>query len=376
MTKEIWPIVVQSGDFGVVSTEGKLNPIIDVPATIYPLALKEGSSTSNSREYLYIRFSDGKLIASSSEPSINTGKVVAIAETDDQSIVSIISTEPSFDIQPEVKVLALCDTVYNRQVAHQGWVREEISKYIGRNTLLPQLLDYQGEYSNQVATTEWVRQEIIKFLGYTFTVIIDTPTSLFWNEGQVVINNQPHIVPAGTYNFNSTHNGNYYIYVLLDTNNNPIVSVTSDSEPSSLGIKIGTLVLNTGEIYSYHTHPKEQLAPPVIPLGDCSSANITTEWMINTWLKMSFGVQAPSISISQYKTLLLWTNGTIRYNSYNQLINNGSLSITSMEDGMYKVVSRLNSTALLVVETKLLTDIEIATVIIENNQLISIYPFK
>jgi hypothetical protein len=373
MSKEIWPIVVQSGDLGVVSTEGRLNPTIEVPSNIYPLALKEGTSSSNNIEYLYIRFSDGKLVASSYEPDTNAGKVVAIAETDTDSIVRITSTEPSFELEPEVKVLALCDTVYNRQVATQGWVRNEIGKYIDKNTLFPQLLSYDGLYDNQLATTEWVRSEIIKFLGYTFTVIIDTPSSLFWNEGEVIINNQPYIVPQGTHSFDLSYNGTYYIYVTLDSNT-VSVEITSDPEPSFVGTRIGTLVINLGVIHSYQTHPKEVQSPPVIPLGDCSSTNMTTEWMINTWFRMAFGIESPLISVSDYKTILHWNNGRVRYQAYSQLINSGSANVVTLADGVYKLVSRLNETNLFLVSNKQYNEIELASIIIENQQLKSIYP--
>lgn len=82
------PQIVDVGGLNVNVSEGEVvkpdNTICDILPLITPVAL-----TPNSTEYIYIRYSDCALVASTTIPNPGVGLILGTVETDDMKIISI-----------------------------------------------------------------------------------------------------------------------------------------------------------------------------------------------------------------------------------------------------------------------------------------------
>ena len=273
------PTVVDAGGLNVNYTSGTVtNPFTGTPIYITGsvIWLAVGASTV---EYIWVRYLDGAVVASSVIPSNNLGYLLATVTTNATSIVSISSNSSA-----------------------TGWAPINSPSFVGTVTA-PN--PHVADNSNVVPTTSWVRNVVQSTLLGSNSPILSigtSGTSVQWSGGVVSIGGVQYPVIAGQYTFTSTSDplswtqsatsqGVYSVYAVLVGGITTVV--VSANAPSSPNVLMGTVSVSGGVVGQVSLPSTTGFAPidsptftgtptvPSPPLGDDSARIATTEWVLD-----------------------------------------------------------------------------------------------
>lgn len=263
------PTVLDAGGLNITYTTGTvINSITSTPIEV------EGVTTpiavgASSIEYVWVRYLDGAVIASSSAPSNNQGYLLATVTTNATEVVSITPN---------------ASTV--------GWAPIHSPSFSGTVTVpSPALMDN----SNKAANTSWVRAVVHStLLGSAFPTlsITNTGDGVIWSSGEVMVAGTVYPVLGGQYTFTSDTNGMVHVYAVVVTTST-IVVVTPTS-PSTANVLLGSISVSGGKVGQVSLPPTSGFAPLVSPTftgnpqaptpgtNDRDNSIATTGWVIDT----------------------------------------------------------------------------------------------
>lgn len=273
------PTVLSAGGLNISYTSGTIiNPLTG--ASVYIA----GSNTpvavgDNSTEYVWVRYLDEAVIATSTTPSNNQGYLLATVNTNNTGITGITG---------------------NTNAA--GWAPINNPAFSGTVTVpSPPPTDN----SNRAASTSWVRSQIqTTLVGSNFpTISINSAgNGISWSTGSVTIGGDLYQVLGGQYTFFPSTTGMISIYAVLVTT--VTVVTVSLSPPTGPNVLLGTVSVNGGAVGQVDLPPILGFAPinsptfmgtphaPTPPLSSKSGVLATTEWvvdMIQTKMAVGFG---------------------------------------------------------------------------------------
>lgn len=273
------PIVLSGGGLNIMYTSGTvINPLtstsIQVIGSTAPLAIG-----SNSVEYIWVRYLDEAVIATTTAPNNNQGYLLATVTTNATSIVSITSNSNA-----------------------KGWAPINSPSFAGVITVpTPELTDN----SNRVPSTSWVRSIVQSTLaGSDFPTlsITNAGTGVTWSNGLITIAGVQYPVLGGQYTFTSSTSGVVQVYaIVIGSTTTVVVSATSPTSPNVL---LGSISVNAGTVGQVSLPSTSGFAPIASPTftgspqaptpapNDRGSSIATTGWvvdMVTTKMVVGFG---------------------------------------------------------------------------------------
>jgi len=262
------PVILDGGGLNITYTSGTVtNPSTSTPiyvtGTTLPLAVG-----ANSVEYIWVRYLDGAVVASTVSPNNNQGYLLSSVTTNSTNIVSISSNSNA-----------------------TGWAPIFSPSFAGVPTVpTPSLTDN----SNKVPTTSWVRSVVQSTLaGSDFPTlsITNAGTGILWSDGTVTVSGAQYPVVSGQYTFTSSSNGILSIYAVVV--GNATIVVVSSTAPTGPNALLGTVSVNAGSVGQVNLPTTTGFAPiaspvftgnpqaPTPSINDSSKSIPTTEW-VNT----------------------------------------------------------------------------------------------
>lgn len=262
------PVVVDAGGLNITYTSGVvINSITSTPIYITGITLPVAVG-DNSIEYVWVRYLDEAVIASSTVPHNNQGYLLATVSTNGTSVVSIT---------PNVNPV--------------GWAPISNPSFAGTVTVpTPPLVDN----SSRVPTTSWVRSVLQSTLvGTEFPTISITTTGngIEWSSGIITIKGMEHEVLGGQYTFSSDSSGVVKVYAVLVAGT--VMVVVTSVIPTGDSVLMGSVYVGEGTV-SYVTLPpttgfalidsptftgKPRVPTPPASSNDDSVAN--TQWVVD-----------------------------------------------------------------------------------------------
>lgn len=279
------PAVMDAGGLNISYTSGTVvNPLtsspIHVTGTVQPIAV-----TDSSIEYVWVRYLDEAVIASSTIPNNNQGYLLATVTTNASSIVGIEA---------------------NTNAA--GWAPIYSPSFSGVVTApTPPMTDN----SNKVATTSWVRGVVQSTLAGSDFPTLSTNSAgngIVWSSGTITVGGTQYPVLAGQYTFASSSTGLMKVYAVVVAATTLVV--VSSITPSGLSVLLGSVEVSAGLVGQVNIPTTTGLAPsesptftgnPQVPTPSPNSKDNTiptTEWvidMITTKVGVGFGGQVTYI---------------------------------------------------------------------------------
>jgi hypothetical protein len=262
------PTVMDAGGLNITYTGGVVvNPVTNAPmyisGSISPVAVGDRST-----EYIWVRYLDEAVIASSTLPNNNQGYLLATVITNGTGIASIRN---------------------NTNAA--GWAPINDPSFSGSVTVpSPSLMDN----SNKAATTTWVRSIVQSTLvGSDFPTlsITSSGTGVSWSGGSVIVGGVQYPVLGGQYMFTITTSGVMGIYaVVIAGTTMVLVSAVAPTGPNAL---LGTVSVASGTVGQVNLPPTTGFAPIASPvfsgnpqaptpgLNDRANSIATTGWVID-----------------------------------------------------------------------------------------------
>lgn len=273
------PTVMDAGGLNITYTGGVVvNPVTNSPmyivGSVSPVAVGDRAT-----EYIWVRYLDEAVIASSTLPNNNQGYLLATVITNGTGIVSIRN---------------------NTNAA--GWAPINDPSFSGVVTVpSPALMDN----SNKVPTTSWVRSIVQSTLvGSDFPTlsITNSGTGVSWSSGSVIVGGIQYPVLGGEYTFTTSTSGVMGIYaVIIASTTMVLVSLTAPTGPNTL---LGTVSVAGGTVGQVNLPPTTGFAPIASPVftgnpqaptpspNDNGNSIATTEWVIDvmtTRMGVGFG---------------------------------------------------------------------------------------
>jgi hypothetical protein len=273
------PVVLDAGGLNITYTSGTVinsltNTVIHITGASLPLAV-DASST----EYVWVRYLDEAVIATTVAPSNNQGYLIATITTNGGSVVSITA---------------------NANVA--GWAPINNPSFSGVVTVpTPALTDN----SNKVPSTSWVRSLIQSTLvGSDFPTlsISSSGTGILWSSGSVTVEGMQYPVLGGQYNFTSSSNGVMKLYaVIIGGTTIVLVSALAPTTPHAF---LGSVYVVEGAVVQVSLPSTNGFAPidsptftgnpqaPAPSSNDRDNSIATTGWVVDvvtTKMGVGFG---------------------------------------------------------------------------------------
>ena len=269
------PVVMDGGGLLVTYTSGTVtNPYTTMPIQVTGsvIGLAVGASTV---EYIWVRYLDGAVVASSVIPPNNLGYLLATVTTNATNIISIVSNS-----------------------SLTGWAPINSPSFVGIVTAPHPPI---AENSNVVPTTSWVRSMVQTALvgsDHPTISISNSGTSVQWTEGVVNIGGTQYPVIAGQYSFTPTSQGVYSIYAMLVGSITTVV--VSATAPTTLNTLLGSVSVRDGAVGQVNMPSTTGFAPINSPIftGDPTAPNpaltdndnslATTKWVNDVILSKGY----------------------------------------------------------------------------------------
>lgn len=273
------PTVSDAGGLNITVNDGVVNTPTSGVCNIAISSITIGVN-KNSLEYIWVRYSDCQVVASTTAPTALDGTVIAEVLTDATHILSIHNylgvggwatlNSPFFSGDPQVPDPPPGDN--DNSIANTRWVQSELLTYapIDSPTFTgnPQAPSPPpSDNSQSIATTEWVNQAFYGLLlGGNAPQLSFTPPSLLqWSTGSVSIGSGIYGVNAGTYTFPSSANGMYSVVAIPTGTSTTIVSVVPvGTAISSSYAPLGMVSVVAGVITSIGLPSLEQWIKDII----------------------------------------------------------------------------------------------------------------
>lgn len=273
------PTVMDAGGLNITYTGGVvINPVTNTPmyimGSVTPVAV--GDRTT---EYIWVRYLDEAVIASSTLPNNNQGHLLATVITSSTGVASI-----------------------RNNTNGAGWAPITDPSFSGVVTVpSPSLMDN----SNKVPTTSWVRSLVQSTLvGSDFPTlsITSSGTGISWSSGSVVVGGVQYPVLGGQYAFTTSISGVMGIYAVVVAGTTMVlVSLTAPTGPNAL---LGTVSVASGTVGQVNLPATTGFAPIASPVftgnpqaptpgpNDRDNGIATTGWVIDvmtTRMGVGFG---------------------------------------------------------------------------------------
>ena len=311
-----YPIVTQASALSINVGEGYINDLsgnpVLIPASTVPISVVGGAT-----DYIYIRYSDMKPIASTIIPDSSLGYPLARVISSYTQINEIIQMTPDAT----------------------GWATLESPTFTGD----PQVPNPPiGDYDNSIATTKWVKDELALLLGTNAlkpNISTSLPSTLLWTSGVVNIDGLGYEVSEGSRVFGIGETGIFTVRGVLQVGNVAQVEV-SNTIPVNPYIDLATVKVNAGLIEGFTL-----INTPLNP-GDVSFNTVTTDYLTQMLLNVFHGMSVPVISISTDKALIKWSNGGIKIGNSDIVINSGEITTNSKTNGIYYLYGQSSSNTL------------------------------
>jgi len=271
------PAVMSAGGLNITYTSGTvMNPMtgaaIQVSGSTTPVAVGDTST-----EYVWVRYLDEAVIASSTVPSNNQGCLLATITTNGTGVTGI---------------------THNTNAV--GWAPINNPAFSGVVTVPTASLT---DNSNVAASTSWVRAQIHSTLvGSSFPTlsITNAGNGVMWSSGTVTVGTASYPVVGGQYTFISTTTGTVSLYAVVVAG--VVVVTVATTAPTGPNVLLGTISVSGGAVGQVTTPSVIGLAPitsptftgspkaPTPPLSDRDKNIATTEWVVDmTRSKMVVG---------------------------------------------------------------------------------------
>lgn len=220
---DLVPTVSQAGNLLVQVSDGIVNkPNGDTCVINNQSPLGVNASVT---EYIWVRYSDCSIVASTIMPSATIGRVLATVVSNATEIISISNSSNVLGWAPTVDPVFSGDP----KAPHPP----------------------KGDDDNSLATTGWVQNELYGLIfGYDRPRLsISPPSTVTWTEGTLDIPNNEVLVNSGSYTFPSTADGVYFAYG-VNQGGSGIIEIKHKSEqaPNFNHIFLNRIYLNNGVI--------------------------------------------------------------------------------------------------------------------------------
>lgn len=283
------PMVMTPGGLNITYTSGLVvNPMtnasIDVEGITMPLGVD-----ANSIEYIWVRYLDEAVIASSALPSNNQGYLLATVTTNDTDVISI---------SPNTNAV--------------GWAPINSPSFGGVVTVPSPV---PTDNSNKVPTTSWVRgfvQTALAGSDFPTLSLTSSGNGIIWSDGVVIYDGDEYPVLGGQYTFTNSTNGTIYVNALIVGEGTllPVggyastLILVSSAEAGDESVLLGSVSVTGGQVGQVMLPPTSGLAPissptftgnpqaPTPLLSDVGSSIATTEWVVEavtTKMVVGFG---------------------------------------------------------------------------------------
>jgi len=273
------PLVMSPGGLNVTYTSGVIvNPMtnasITVKGTIMPIGVD-----ANSIEYIWVRYLDEAVIATSVFPSNNQGYLLATVTTNNTDVISIS---------------------HNTNMV--GWAPINSPSFGGVVTVPSPA---PTDNSNKVPTTSWVRGFVqTALMGSDFPTLslINTGNGIIWSDGIIRYDGNEYPVLGGKYTFTDSTNGTIYVNAVIVGEGTLIL--VSSVEAGDESVLLGSVSVTGGQVGQVMLPPTSGLAPissptftgnpqaPTPLLSDVGNTIATTEWVVDvvtTKMVVGFG---------------------------------------------------------------------------------------
>lgn len=273
------PTVTDAGGLNIMYTGGVVvNPVTNTPmyivGSVSPVAVGDRST-----EYIWVRYLDEAVIASSTLPNNNQGYLLATVITNGTGVASIKN---------------------NTNAA--GWAPISDPSFSGVVTVpSPSLMDN----SNKVPTTSWVRSLVQSTLvgsDFPSLSITSSGTGISWSSGSVVVGGTQYPVLGGQYAFTPSTSGVMGIYAVVIAGTTMVL--VSQVPPTGSHALLGTVTVASGTVGQVNLPATTGFAPIASPvftgspqaptpgLNDKGNEVATTGWVIDimtTRMGVGFG---------------------------------------------------------------------------------------
>lgn len=264
------PTVMDAGGLNITYSSGVVvNPMTTTPIYItgitQPVAVGDSSM-----EYVWVRYLDEAVIASSMVPSNNQGYLLATVSTNASSVVSI-----------------------NHNTNKVGWAPINSPSFTGSVTVpTPPITDS----TNKVPTTSWVRSVLQSTLaGTDFPTISITAAGngVQWSKGTINIGGVTYEVIGGQYTFGNDTSGMMKVYA-VPVVGTTIVLVTPTPPSGGSNVLLGSVSVGGGTVDSISLPTTSGFAltdsptftgNPQVPTPPASSKDnsiASTGWVVDT----------------------------------------------------------------------------------------------